>query len=106
MTTDDEIDRQARAIHEVVKACRRALVDLVVEDKAIVVERLTAWVELERRSVEEPIQRPIWTSHPQVWWSSRPGRPRVPSRPSRLLPTRWLKDEMLSLGSRQGSPVG
>jgi hypothetical protein len=49
MTTpqDEALDRRVRMILAVVDACRRAMVDLVVEDKAIVVERLNAWVELE-----------------------------------------------------------
>jgi hypothetical protein len=56
MTPDDAaLDRRVRAILEAVDACRRAMVDLVVEDKGIVVERLNAWVELER-GTHEPIQ--------------------------------------------------
>ena len=56
MTTDADLDRRIRSILSVVDECRRLMVDLLPEDKAIVAERLTAWVELERRSAAEPIQ--------------------------------------------------
>ncbi len=51
MTTqsDEALDKRVRAIVEAVDECRRALIDLVVEDKVVVIERLTAWVEYERR---------------------------------------------------------
>jgi hypothetical protein len=49
------LDRRVRAIVEAVDACRRALLDLTVEDKLIAVERLRGWVEVER-GTHEPIQ--------------------------------------------------
>ena len=52
---DDALDRRVRAIVEAVDACRRALLDLTVEDKLIAVERLRGWVEVER-GTHEPIQ--------------------------------------------------
>lgn len=52
---DDALDRRVRAIVEAVDACRRALIDLTVEDKLIAVERLRGWVEVER-GTHEPMQ--------------------------------------------------
>jgi hypothetical protein len=52
---DDARDKRVRMILSAVDECRRVLIDLTVEDKTIVVERLNAWVELER-STTEPIQ--------------------------------------------------
>jgi hypothetical protein len=52
---DAALDRRVRAIVEAVDACRRALLDLTVEDKLIAVERLRGWVEVER-GTHEPIQ--------------------------------------------------
>jgi hypothetical protein len=37
---DDALDRRVRAIVEAVDACRRALIDLTIEDKLLAVERL------------------------------------------------------------------
>lgn len=51
---DDALDRRVRAIVEAVDACRRALIDLTVEDKLLAVERLRGWVALEEA-----------TAHPQ-----------------------------------------
>jgi hypothetical protein len=56
MTTDADLDRRVRSILAVVDEARKLMADLLPEDKAIVCERLTAWVELERRSAAEPIQ--------------------------------------------------
>ena len=53
-TTDEELDRRVRVILDAVDTCRRALVDLILEDKLIVVDRLQAWVALEQRSAGEP----------------------------------------------------
>jgi hypothetical protein len=53
---DAAIDRRLRAILSIIDEARKLMSDLVVEDNLLVVERLTAWVELERRSAAEPIQ--------------------------------------------------
>jgi hypothetical protein len=46
--------RQAgEAILSAVDECRRALIDLTIEDKVIAMERLSAWVELERSTSEQ-----------------------------------------------------
>jgi hypothetical protein len=52
--TDDMLDRQAREIQNVVDQCRRAMTDLTVEEKAVAVDQLRGWVELER-STHEPM---------------------------------------------------
>jgi hypothetical protein len=55
-TTDAEIDaldRRVRAILSAVDQCRRVLIDLTIEDKVIAMERLSAWVELERSTSEQ-----------------------------------------------------
>ena len=49
---DDALDRRVRAIVEAVDACRHALIDLTITDKVLAVERLNAWVELERSTTE------------------------------------------------------
>jgi hypothetical protein len=52
MATDDaEIDRQAKAIHDAVSACRRALADLLIEEKLPALRHLEGWLELERLSL-------------------------------------------------------
>jgi hypothetical protein len=52
ISPDDALDQRVKTILEAIDACRRALVDLVIEDKLIAVERLNAWVELERGTHE------------------------------------------------------
>jgi hypothetical protein len=55
-TTDaqtDALDKRVRAILSAVDECRRALIDLTIEDKVIAMERLSAWVELERGTSEQ-----------------------------------------------------
>ena len=51
--TDDALDRQAREIQNVIDACRRAMADLTVEEKAVAVDQLRGWVELD----EAPMSR-------------------------------------------------
>jgi hypothetical protein len=46
---DDALDRRVRAIVEAVDACRRALIDLTIEDKLLAVERLgSRWKRRQR----------------------------------------------------------
>ena len=55
MQTDDPLDalaKQTREIQNVVDQCRRAMVDLEVHAKALVVDQLRGWVELERGTYE------------------------------------------------------
>ena len=47
MTTDDEIDREAREIKDVIDRCRAAMADLTPDAKAVVVQQLHRWVVLE-----------------------------------------------------------
>jgi hypothetical protein len=49
----DALDRRARDIQNVVDQCRRAMVDLDVDAKALVVEQLRGWVELERSTHQQ-----------------------------------------------------
>ncbi len=48
--TNEEIDRQAQAIHDAVSACRRSLADLTIEEKFLALRHLEGWIELERLS--------------------------------------------------------
>jgi hypothetical protein len=50
--SSDALDRQAREIQNVIDACRRAMIDLDVDAKALVVDQLHGWVELERGTFE------------------------------------------------------
>jgi hypothetical protein len=55
MQTDDPLDtlpKQTREIQTVVDQCRRAMTDLTVVEKALVVDQLRSWVELERGTYE------------------------------------------------------
>jgi hypothetical protein len=55
MQTDDPLDtlpKQTREIQIVVDQCRRAMTDLTVVEKALVVDQLRSWVELERGTYE------------------------------------------------------
>ena len=44
--------KQTREIQTVVDQCRRAMTDLTVVEKALVVDQLRGWVELERGTYE------------------------------------------------------
>ena len=44
---DAAIDRRLRAILSIIDEARKLMSDLVVEDKLLVVDRLTAWATLE-----------------------------------------------------------
>jgi hypothetical protein len=47
---------QADPIAEAAAECRRAIIDLVVEDKARVVAELQAWIALEEATFVERLQ--------------------------------------------------
>ena len=49
----DALDRRAHEIKNVVDECRRALTDLTVEEKALVLDQLRGWVELERSTHQQ-----------------------------------------------------
>ena len=51
-SSNDALERQAREIQFVVDACRRAMIDLTIEQKALVMDQLRGWIELERSSHE------------------------------------------------------
>lgn len=38
------------AIHEAVKACRKALADLLIEEKVLALSHLQGWIALEQAS--------------------------------------------------------
>jgi hypothetical protein len=50
--TDDALAKKAHEIQNVVDQCRRAMSDLDVDAKALVVDQLHGWVELERSTHE------------------------------------------------------
>ena len=50
----EALDKRVRAILEAIDECRKLTGDLAVEDKLLVVDRLTTWVALEQRPAEEP----------------------------------------------------
>jgi hypothetical protein len=50
---DNALAKQTREIQNVVDQCRRAMVDLDVDAKALVVDQLHGWVELERSTHEQ-----------------------------------------------------
>jgi hypothetical protein len=43
----DPLDKQ---IDDAVEACRKAVIDLTVKEKTVVMERLRGWIELEAAS--------------------------------------------------------
>jgi hypothetical protein len=47
---DEEIERQVKAIHGAVRACRQALSDLLIEEKFLALDQLRGWLELEKAS--------------------------------------------------------
>jgi hypothetical protein len=54
--TDDPFDalaKQTREIQTVIDQCRRAMTDLTVVEKALVVDQLRGWVELERSTYQQ-----------------------------------------------------
>jgi hypothetical protein len=50
-------DAQEREIQAVVEACRKAMIDLIVEDKAVVLQELHRWVVAEA-ATHDPASAP------------------------------------------------
>jgi hypothetical protein len=48
--TDDTLDRDVEAIRDAVDACRKAMIDLPLAHKTVVLNELHRWVELESAS--------------------------------------------------------
>jgi hypothetical protein len=65
---DDALDRRVRAIVEAVDACRRALIDLTIEDKLLAVERLRGWVRVGRGDSASTAMRERAYDGPKVLW--------------------------------------
>ena len=77
---DDALDRRVRAIVEAVDACRRALIDLTIEDKLLAVERLgSRWKRRQRIHSNEGTS--IRWAESALAGIPRLGRGRAPSTP-------------------------
>jgi hypothetical protein len=57
--TNDHAQRQADPVTEAVEACRKAIIDLTLEQKQAALDQLAGWIALEERSwlPEGPLER-------------------------------------------------